>query len=269
VIDIAYNHRDVLIDFFGSPLYWPYLRGVPFGADGDEPRQEALETFRSAIRAGDAWFDALMRAVAGWERPRETVDGRSYHYLVGDEAFDWLLLAERLVEEAGDAVPVERAERLLFEGAAPVPMDDERLRDFIGPSKHRAHLNYLYGVTVEEALQYATELDVLKERAGVRVQDARDEERAALADPVFYRIYGKARAALLREFRIERRLPQSAHLSLGELREFTYWLFKYRVKHTEPARVASDTRRALAQLSAMEDSVRRRRRALRPEAEGA
>ena len=46
-------------------------------------------------------------------------------------------------------------------------------------------------------------------------------------------------------------------LSLSELREFMYWLFKYRVRMCEPARVASDTRKALAQLSAMEDAVRR------------
>ena len=45
--------------------------------------------------------------------------------------------------------------------------------------------------------------------------------------------------------------------SLSELREFMYWLFKYRVRMCEPARVASDTRKALAQLSAMEDAVRR------------
>ena len=36
-----------------------------------------------------------------------------------------------------------------------------------------------------------------------------------------------------------------------------YWLFKFRVKNQEPARVASDTRKALAQLSAMELAVRR------------
>ena len=44
---------------------------------------------------------------------------------------------------------------------------DERLRELIGEAKHRAHLNYVYGVIVEEALQYAVELEVSKERATV------------------------------------------------------------------------------------------------------
>jgi hypothetical protein len=43
-----------------------------------------------------------------------------------------------------------------------------------------------------------------------------------------------------------------------------YWLFKYRVGTCEPARVASDTRKALAQLSAMEDGVRRSGRRAMP-----
>ena len=33
--------------------------------------------------------------------------------------------------------------------------------------------------------------------------------------------------------------------SLSELKEFTYWLFKYRLKHNDKERVASDTRKAL------------------------
>jgi hypothetical protein len=40
-----------------------------------------------------------------------------------------------------------------------------------------------------------------------------------------------------------------------------YWLFRYRVRECEPARVASDTRKALAQLSAIENAARRSRRA--------
>jgi len=34
-------------------------------------------------------------------------------------------------------------------------------------------------------------------------------------------------------------------MSLAELKEFTYWLFKYRIKNTDKERVASDTRKAL------------------------
>jgi hypothetical protein len=259
-LDIAYNHRDVLLEFFASPMYQAYLRGIPFdAAAGEQADAEPLEQFRAAIAAGDPWFDAVLRAIAMWERPGEEVNGRLYRYLVGGEAFDWLLLAERLIEDAGAAVPEDQAERLLFEARPPAAMDEERLRDSIGASKHRAHLNYLYGVIVEEALQYTVELEITKERRTVSIDDGLDGE--PVRDPVFQRIYGKTRTELLREFRAEMRLPRSAAMSLTELREFFYWLFRYRVRECEPARVASDTRKALAQLSAIENAARRSRRA--------
>ena len=267
-LDIAYNHRDVLSDFFASPAYAHYLRGTPFGAgDDDGERTDPEQQFVHALDAGDPWFDALMAAIALWERPAEIVDGRMYRYLIGGEAFDWLLLAERLIEAAGARVPADEAERLLFDAQAPPEADaitspagparlsDDRLRTLIGESKHRAHLNYLYGVTVEEALQYAFELDVSKERVSANIKDRRSGEAAV--DPVYERIYGRPRADLVREFREEASLPRGPHMSLAEFREFMYWLFKYRVKNQEPARVASDTRKALAHLSAMESAVRR------------
>ena len=111
-------------------------------------------------------------------------------------------------------------------------------------------MNYVYGVTVEEALQYAVELEISKERVSVNIKDRRADD--ALRDPVYERIYGEQRSALLRDFRDESMRPHDPHISFTELREFMYWLFKYRVKNQEPARVASDTRKALARLSAME-----------------
>jgi len=256
-IDVAYNHRDVLADFFASSAYAAYLHGVPFGAWDGDGADDPLAAYMAALEGGAPWFEALMEAIARWERPQESVDGREYHYLVGGEAFDWLLLAERLIDASPRHVPAPDAERLLFAARAPAGerLSDERLRELIGDAKHRAHLNYLYGVTVEEALQYAVELEVLKERVTLHIRDPRTDD--ATSDPVYERIYGRPRPDLLREFRKEESLPHGAHISLTELREFLYWLFKYRVRVCEPARVASDTRKALAQLSAMEAAVRR------------
>lgn len=268
-IPIAYNHGEVLADFFGSAVYAKYVTGEAFR---DRAHVDALENFLSAVIAGEPWFEALMRAIALWQTPSEIVDGRAYRYLVGGEAFDWLLLAERLLDAADIAAPGrisrEDRERLLFESVAPPDeaalvsrpsrLSDDRLRDLIGEHKHRAHLNYLYGVVVEQALQYAVELDVSKERSSVNIRDARFDEGAY--DPVYQRIYNETRSSLLESFRAERSAAQTGYISLSELHEFYYWLFKYRVKNQEPARVASDTRKALAQLSRIDASAGRARR---------
>ena len=53
---------------------------------------------------------------------------------------------------------------------------------------------------------------------------------------------------MLDDFRKERHYPRSRHIDLGEMREFFYWLFKYRLKHSDKSRMASDTRKAMLHM---------------------
>lgn len=208
---------------------------------------EVIAALRAALRAGAPWFDALLRAIQRWRLPSETVGDRHYTYLIGGEAFDWLLLAERLLEEVTDLVPEDEREPLIFHGRAPRPLDAETLRRAFGPIKYRAHLNYVYGVLVEEALQLAVEEDVQKEvRCRAWGFDARTDETA------FQRIYQKPREMLLTAFREQRGLAHGERTTFGEQREFTYWLFKYRLHQCDRAKVASDTRRGLSRLAQLD-----------------
>ncbi len=71
-------------------------------------------------------------------------------------------------------------------------------------------------------------------------------------DAAFERIYGAIRFDLLAQFQTERGMPLSTDILLPEFREFTYWRFKYRLSHQDPAKVASDTRLGLQQLQRMQ-----------------
>jgi hypothetical protein len=208
---------------------------------------EVLGRLRRAVTDGEAWFIALLQAIAEWPLPEETVGERSYRYLVGGEAFDWLLLAERLCEALDGLVPTEEQEALLFFGRPPLDVTEDEFRRLIGYAKYRAHLNYLYGVIVEEMLHLEVE-DRLRKDQQSRVWEKHTSPDAE----AFQHIYGHGQQELLREFQHERRLPETEDLSLGEAKEFTYWLFKRRLRWCEPARVASDTRRALAKLRSLE-----------------
>lgn len=214
--------------------------------------------FRQDIIEGVHWFEALVDAVGRWRVPFEVFDGRQYAYLVDGEAFDWLVLAERLLEEADDLVPEADIEALLFEGTWPLDMDEADFASRIGQAKHRAHLNYLYGVLVEEALQLSVEEEIHKENFHRPWgQDRRYDESA------FERIYGITRDEAVEEYREEtgRVLPE--RVGYQAWKAFTYFLFKRRLKGQDPARVASDTRKGLAQLSRMEMAVGERRAAQR------
>lgn len=216
---------------------------------------EIVFRMRQAIRDGQHWFEALLDAIGRWRLPYEKVGDRTYHYLIGGEAFDWLVLAERLLEEAKDLVPADEVERLLFEGRWPIEMDDEEFARRIGAAKHAAHLNYLYGVLVEEALQLSVEEDIHKEcRSRAWGQDSRVDET------MYERVYGATREQLIALYYEETGIRLGECVSLSEWKAFTYWLFKTRLKRQDKARVASDTRRGLAQLTRMELAVSERRR---------
>lgn len=215
---------------------------------GDTPDEtgDILAEMRAAVLGGDPWFRALLAAIARWRMPEEFVDGRRYRYLIGGEAFDWLLLAERILDELADVIPSAEKDALLYHARAPEDVSSDDFRRAIGPAKYRAYLNYLYGITVEEALQLTYEEDLEKERrAHVWAGDSFDRT-------VYQRIYGAGREQLLADFRGERGLGMSETISLDELKEFTYWLFKYRLRCCAPPRVASDTTRGLERLAKLE-----------------
>ncbi len=207
---------------------------------------EALKAFRSALEEGVDWPPALLQAMAEWSTPEETVGERVYRYFIEGEAFDWLLLAERLFEAADVLVPKEDNEALLFNGRFPDYFETARFKELMGVEKYRGYLNYFYGVTVEEALQLASEKEVHKRHLSNGNQYQNDFSEEALS-----RIYRESPLVLLRQFREDKGYPDSGELSMEQSTEFNYWLFKYRMKTSDKAKVASDTRKGLKQLHEM------------------
>ncbi|MBT9166316.1 MAG: hypothetical protein DDT25_01000 [Chloroflexi bacterium] len=201
---------------------------------------DAIRHLKQSIAEGKHWYISLLEAIALWTLPEETYAGRHYRYLIAGQAFDWLLLAERLTAEIGSLIPEKERVELLF-GQPPIELSAGEFKGLIGNEKYQAHLNYFYGITVERALHLAIEMEIEKERIG-------HHQRRG---DVFERIYGFGEAVLLERFRQEAGCPPCENITLTELNEFTYWLFKYRIANSDSARLASDTRKALQQLEQM------------------
>src|SRR5690606_35876506 len=91
----------------------------------------------------------------------------------------------------------------------------------------------------------AAELEIQKSGLANAGRPAPDVE-------AYEHVYGKP----LEELRVLYHAESEGHLgdraSQSEVQAFTYWLSKYRLRTGEPARVASDTRKALALLSRLE-----------------
>ena len=212
-------------------------------SDGDT---EAIRYLEQAINGGKHWYIALLEAVGLWTSAEETCGDHTYRYLIAGEAFDWLLLAERLCGAVDGLLPDSERNALLFQCRPPLNLSKEEFKALIGSVKYRQCLNYFYGVIVEEALFLAVQEEVRKERWTRGYANERNT-----TDEVFHRIYGAAKTSLLKRFQREKRYPQLRSISLTGLKEFTYWLFKYRLKNCDKTKVASDTKKALKQLSIM------------------
>jgi len=204
---------------------------------------QAIQGLKSAIGEGRNWYLSLLEAARLWTSPEEDYEGRHYQYLVDNEAFDWLVLTERLCEELDGLVPEKERLNLLFFGIPPVELSKDEFKNLIGASKYRGHLNYFYGILVEQFLLLSVVEEIRKKK---RVLGLNNDN--GVVDEAHQRIYGAAQSALLKQFRSERHHPQLRSIRLSELNEFTYWLFKYRVKARDKSCVASDTKKALTKL---------------------
>ena len=106
---------------------------------------------------------------------------------------------------------------------------------------------------MEEALQLAVEEEIRKSYASKGYLD-----NDSFVEEGFFILYGKNYSDLMQEFRREFKLTRRKKMSLTDLKEFTYWLFKMRLTKWDPARVASDTRKGintLRHLDQLEDAA--------------
>jgi hypothetical protein len=204
---------------------------------------QAIQHLRQQIADGRHWYFALLEAIRLWESPEEDFNGRHFQYLISGEAFDWLLLAERLAGEVRSSIPENELLDLLLFDRPPVEISRQEFKKLIGGPKYQAYLNYLYGILVEESLLLAVVDEIRKERRSRGLS-----EDSGVTDEAYRRVYQMEQAALLEQFRREKGYTRLRSSNLGELKEFTYWLFKYRIKRSDQARVASDTKKALARL---------------------
>ncbi|MEE8045878.1 MAG: hypothetical protein V3T49_03475 [Dehalococcoidia bacterium] len=207
------------------------------------------------------WKLAVLETIAEWPLASENLAGEQLDYLIGGEAFDWRLLAQRLLSECGSDIDGDSwwdwlCDPVLFAG-----FEEPDFMRAVGVDKFRAHLSYFYGVTVEQALLAAVEEEATHRRvaAGRQLNDRSIEV-------AYETLYGNTRDQLWEVFSLEAGVKAAREgwrhrdeHSLGSEDAFTYWLFKLRMERSDPAKIASDTRKGLAKLERMrQNNVRRK-----------
>ena len=174
-------------------------------------------------------------------------------YFVAGEALDWKALANRI---AITNVPVGELPNIaswLYNSDHTGGIEEEEFKALVGEEKHALHLNYFYGVLVERSLITMETEHILK---GKLRNDAASIEQAG--ELAYINIYRATRQDLLEKFKLLKQIESGEWLSLTQVKEFTYFLFKHRVGNSLPAKTASDTKRGLTFLVSMRRAQSRR-----------
>ena len=216
------------------------------------------------------WQITLLKTVAAWPKENERAYDETFHYFVGGEAFNWKRLAERiatqLTEEGHSAVSTEDIFDWLGDTGVFGRLGEENFRRILGVDGWRAHLNFFYGVHIEQCLIAAIQSRIQKRRYGNGLPPS-----DASSDRAYLGLYEETEETLWQQFLDENsaRLADLIAESPEETRtigldeEFTYWLFKRRIENTNAAQVADETRRALEMLTRINTAHEKRIRMLK------
>ena len=210
----------------------------------------------------EQWKLSVLETIAKWPLANENVAGEQLDYLIGGEAFDWRLLAQRLLNECGTVIESETWWEWLSDPVLFAGFEEPEFMRLVGVDKFRSHLSYFYGITVEQSLIVAVEDEIIHRRVG----DGRQLNDHSL-ELAYETLYGNTRDQLWEVFKLEVGMKplregwrhRDEH-SIASEDAFTYWLFKLRMEQSDPARIASDTRKGLAKLERMrQNNVRRKK----------
>tara|TARA_Y100001936_G_scaffold247204_1_gene292584 strand:+ start:673 stop:1353 length:681 start_codon:yes stop_codon:yes gene_type:complete len=208
---------------------------------------DLIDKLKNNIQAGNDWVYCLMDSIGEWSATEEIYRGKTFTYFIAGEAFDWQLLAQRLCASVNGLIPKDEKEDLLILGVLPKRFESNSIANLIksraGHAKYRGFLNYYYGVTVEDALQSAVEQEINKRNISLSAKYITNDR-----DQAFMKIYGHSIEELLNMYKLTTGTKYKKGLSLMQHREFTYWLFKFRVNNSDKAKVASDTNKGLNYL---------------------
>tara|TARA_B100000945_G_scaffold217926_1_gene175856 strand:+ start:262 stop:906 length:645 start_codon:yes stop_codon:yes gene_type:complete len=194
-----------------------------------------IQELRNEVSQGENWQKSVAKYIGLWNEKEEFYRGYKYIYLIDDEALDWLNLTERLVSSIKSYITKEEYNYVSTSGLLP----DQEIYNYIKktiPKKKLSQMrNFYYGIIIENLIYHYKILEYQKNTIVVEDNDQRFYEE----------IYNKPIEVLYEIFYKERKTINKNKLNFHELKLFSYWLFKYRLKHSDKTKMAHETNTAL------------------------
>ena len=245
--------------------------------DTETNRRRLVDDLLSKLQDRPAnWQTPFIETVAAWPIENEAIFDQTFHYFIGDEAFNWKRLAERIAIQLPQERHPPALDGELFDWISYSNVfggiDEQEFRRILGVDGWRAHLNYFYGVQIEQCLITAVQSRIQKRRYSKGMPPSDDaSERAYIG------LYEDSEQSLWDRFLTENSDRLAALISespedtrsIALEEEFTYWLFKRRIEHTNASQIAAETQRGLDMMKRMAKADERRTRMLKDQNGGA
>ena len=194
-----------------------------------------IQELRNEVSHGENWQKSIAKYIGLWTKKEEFYRGYKYIYLIDGEALDWLTLTERLVSSIKSYINKEEYYYVSTSGLLP----DQEIYKYIKkitPKKVLSQMrNFYYGIIIENLIYNYKILEYEKNTIVTEDNDQRFYEE----------IYNKPLEVLSQMFYKEKKLINKNKLNFHELKLFSYWLFKYRLKHSDKTKMAHETNKAL------------------------
>ena len=239
--------------------------------DTETNRRRLLDDLQTNIQDNpDNWQTAFLQTVAAWPIENERVYGETFHYFIAGEAFNWKRLAERIATELAQehvaTIPAQQISDWIQASGVFGGIPEDEFRRILGVDGWRAHLNHFYGVQIEQCLITAVQSRIQKKRYSSGMPPSDDASEKA-----FLGLYEETEQELWIAFTEQnsQRLANLFDESPDDTRtialdeEFTYWLFKRRIEHTNAPQIAAETKRGLDMMSQIHTAHERRTRMLK------
>tara|TARA_Y100001970_G_C14227029_1_gene856316 strand:+ start:1541 stop:2203 length:663 start_codon:yes stop_codon:yes gene_type:complete len=196
--------------------------------------EKDINQLNHSFDSDESLIDAFMKIIGHWPLKSEKIDNIEYQYWVNDEAFNWHLLATRIIFSITEANNKQILNKLLHSTYLLPGTDQRKIINLFSPDKYRAHLNFIYGVVLEEVIICFNEME--KNKDVINQFNASDAINAVYLD-----LYGYNFSEFIRVYEFEKKIKLDEFNSLYSYYDFLYWSWKYRLKKSTPEKIAYDS----------------------------
>ena len=196
--------------------------------------QKKINELNNNFDSDESLIHTFLKIIGHWPLKSEIIDGIEYQYWINDEAFNWYLLASRIIFSVKDEQNIKKLDHFLSTVHF-LPGSDQRIMiNLFPPDKYRAHLNFIYGVILEEVIICFNEMEKNKDVLNqFNVTDS--------INLVYLNLYGMDYTEFIRLFEFETKNKLDQFDTLHSYYNFLYWSWKYRLKKSTPEKIAYDS----------------------------